>query len=93
MLNNFQEKIKLIHYNIQLWKYHIKEPVQWTLWYWILRCRSLYRYRIFIYFVGVSFILFLFGIYRFIKEHESLIVFIYIIWFFSSLFYIEFIRV
>jgi hypothetical protein len=65
MLNNFQEKIKLIHYNIQLWKYHIKEPDQWTLWYWILRSRSLYRFRIFI----------------------------YIIWFFSSLFYIEFIRV
>jgi hypothetical protein len=73
MLNNFQEKIKLIHYNIQLWKYHIKEPDQWTLWYWILRSRSLYRFRIFIYFVGVIFILFLFGIYRFIKEHESLI--------------------
>jgi hypothetical protein len=93
MFNDFQDKVKLINYNIQIWKYHIKEPGIGTLWYWVIRSRSYFRLRIFIYLIGLILILFLFSIYRFIKEHESLIVFIYIIWFFSSLFYIEFIIV
>lgn len=92
-LNNLQEKIKLIKYNIELIRYHIKEPEPGTVWYCTIESRSYFILRALIYCVGVTCILGLFTIYRFIKEHESLVVFSYIVWFFSSLFYIEFIRV
>ena len=90
---NLKKKVELIKYNIKLAKYHIKDPEPGTLWYCIIDCRSYFLFRVVIYGIGVIAIFFLFSIYRFIKEHESLVVFIYIIWFFSSLFYIEFLRV
>ena len=93
MFNDFKEKIELIKYNIKLLKYHLKEPDPGTLWYSWLYSHSRFLYKVWLYFIGVLFIFFLFIIYRFIKQHESLVVFIYIYWFFFSLFYIEFIRV
>ena len=93
MFNDFKEKIELIKYNIKLLKYHLKEPDPGTLWYSWLYSRSRFLGKVWLYFIGVLFIFFLFIIYRFIKQHESLVVFIYIYWFFLSLFYIEFIRV
>ena len=91
--NNLKEKVELIKYNIKLIKYHIKDPEPGTLWYSIVDCRSYFLVRVLIYGIGVILIFFLFSIYRFLREHESLVVFVYIIWFFSSLFYIEFLRV
>ena len=91
--NNLKEKVELFQYNIKLIKYHLKDPDPGTLWYCIIDCRSYFIFRVVIYGIGAMIILFFFGIYRFIKEHESLVVFVYIIWFFSSLFYIEFLRV
>jgi len=93
MLNKLKYKIDLIQYNIKVLKYHLKEPDPGTLWYSWLYSYYRYLYKAWLYFIGVLFIFFLFVIYRFIKQHESLIVFVYIFWFFSSLFYIEFIRV
>lgn len=93
MFNDFKDKIKLIKYNIKLLKYHLKEPDPGTLWYSWLYSRYRFLCKVWLYFIGVLFIFFLFIIYRFIKQHESLVVFIYIYWFFLSLFYIEFIRV
>lgn len=93
MFNDFKEKIELIKYNIKLLKYHLKEPDPGTLWYSWLYSRYRFLGNVWLYFIGVLFIFFLFIIYRFIKQHESLVVFIYIYWFFLSLFYIEFIRV
>ena len=89
---NLKEKVELINYNIKLIKYHIKDPEPGTLWYSFIDCRSYFIFRVLIYGFGVTLILIFFSIYRFIKEHESLVVFVYIIWFFSSLFYIEFLR-
>ena len=88
-----KDNVELINYNIKLIKYHIKDPEPGTLWYSLIDCRSYFLFRVLIYAFGVFLILFFFTIYRLVKEHESLVVFIYIIWFFSSLFYIEFIRV
>ena len=88
-----KDNVEIINYNIKLIKYHIKDPEPGTLWYSLIDCRSYFIIRVLIYAFGVFLILFFFIIYRFIKEHESLIVFIYIIWFFSSLFYIEFLRI
>lgn len=89
---NLKEKVELIHYNIKLIKYHLKDPDPGTLWYSLIDCRSYFLFRVLIYGFGVILILILFSTYRFLKEHESLVVFVYIIWFFSSLFYIEFLR-
>ena len=91
--NDFQEKVKLIKNNIKILKYHLKEPDPGTLWYSLRDSRFLLKLRLFSYLIGVIFILFFFSIFRFIYEHESLVVFIYILWFCSSIFYIEFIRV
>lgn len=93
IFNDFQEKVKLIKNNIKILKYHLKEPDPGTLWYFLRDSRFLLKLRLFSYLIGVIFILFLFSIFRFIYEHESLVVFIYILWFCSSIFYIEFIRV
>ena len=93
IFNDFQEKVKLIKNNIKILKYHLKEPDPGTLWYCLRDSRFLLKLRLFSYLIGVIFILFLFSIFRFIYEHESLVVFIYIVWFCSSIFYIEFIRV
>ena len=93
MFNHLKEKLELIKYNIKLVRYHLKEPDPGTLWYSWLYSRSRFLYKIWLYFIGVLFFFFLFIIYRFIKQHESLVVFVYIYWFFLSLFYIEFIRV
>jgi len=93
MLDNLKYKVELIRYNIKLLKYHLQEPDPGTLWYSWLYSHYRYLYKAWLYFIGVIFTFFLFSIYRFIKQHESLIVFVYIFWFFSSLFYIEFIRV
>jgi hypothetical protein len=90
---NFRKKMKLIHFRIEDFKYQLEDPEPGTFIYIFLHS-NFYRWlRIFFYIISVSFILIIFTIYKFIKEHESLIVFIYIIWFFFSLFYIEFIRV
>merc|ERR1711920_732996 len=78
--------LKPLDYIIKLIKYHIKDPEPGTLWYSLIDCRSYFLFRVLIYGLGVILILFFFSIYRFIKEHESLVVFVYIIWFFSSLF-------
>jgi hypothetical protein len=89
----FVKKIELIHYYIKRFKYQLEDLEPGTFVYIFLHS-NFYRWsRIFLYIISVSLILILFAIYKFVKEHESLIVFIYIIWFFSSLFYIEFIRV
>ena len=93
MFNDFKDKIELIKYNIKLLKYHLKEPDPGTLWYSWLYSRYRFLGKVWLYFIGVLFIFFLFIIYRFIKQHDSLVGFIYIYWFFLSLFYIEFIRV
>ena len=97
MFNDFKEKVELIKYNIKILKYHFKEPDPGTLWYCLRYCLRtsplLLKLRLFIYLLGIIFTLFLFSIFRFIYKHESLVVFIYIVWFFSSIFYIEFIRV
>ena len=93
IFNDFQEKVKLIKNNIKILKYHLKEPDPGTLWYCLRDSRFLLKLRLFGYLIGVIFILFLFSIFRFIYEHESLVVFIYIVWFCFSIFYIEFIRV
>jgi hypothetical protein len=93
IFNDFKEKVELIQYNIKLLRYHIKEPDPGTLWYSWIYSRYCYLGKAWIYFICVLITFFIFIIYRFIKQHESLVVFIYIFWFFSSLFYIEFIRV
>lgn len=93
IFKNINDNLKLIQYNIKLLKYHIKEPDPGTLWYSWLYSHYRYLVKIWFYFIGVLIIFVIFIIYRFIKQHESLVVFIYIFWFFSSLFYIEFIRV
>jgi hypothetical protein len=90
---NLIKKIQLFNYNIKLIKYHIKDPEPGTFWYSIIDCRSYFLLRVLVYKIGVIFILLLFGIYKFLKKHESLIVFTYIIWFCFSLFYIEFLRI
>ena len=74
-------------------KLYINESEPGTFWYVLLNSHIFFLVRAFIYFFGVVFTLFFFSIYKIFKRHESLFVFIYIIWFFSSLFYIEFIRV
>lgn len=89
----FKKKVKLIIDYIKTLKYHLKEPDPGTLWYCLRDSRFLIKLRSLGYLIGVIFILFLFSIFRFIYEHESLVVFSYIVWFCSSLFYIEFIRV
>jgi len=93
MFNALKERIELIQYNIKLLKYHLKEPDPGTLWYSWLYSYYLFIIKAWLYFISLLLIFFIFIIYRFIKQHESLIVFIYIYWFFLSLFYIEFIRV
>jgi len=90
---NFYKKIELIRFYMRDFKYQLEDPEPGTFIYIFLYSDFYFWLRIFFYIISVSFILFIFAIYKFIKEHESLIVFIYIIWFFSSLFYIEFIRV
>jgi hypothetical protein len=90
---NFRKKIELIRFYIQYFKYQLEDSEPGTFVYIFLHSNFYHWSRIFFYIVSVSFILMLFAIYKFVKERESLIVFIYIIWFFSSLFYIEFIRV
>jgi membrane protein YdbS with pleckstrin-like domain len=84
--NNLQKEIKLI-------KYCIKEPEFGTIWYWVLTSNTYFRFKVFIYLLGVIFILFIFNICRYVKKYLSLVVFIYIAWFCFSIFYIEFIRV
>jgi hypothetical protein len=71
----------------------IHESGPGTFWYVFLNSHFFFLLRGFTYFFGVVLILSLFSLYKLFKQHESLFVFIYIIWFFSSLFYIEFIRV
>lgn len=93
MFNDLKKKVQLIKCNIKILKYHYKEPDPGTIWYFFRDSRFLLRIRLFFYLIGIIFILFLFSIYRFLYEHESLVVFIYIVWFCFSLFYIEFIRV
>ena len=91
--DNLQEGIKLIRYNIIVFQYHLKEPELGTIWYLVLTSHFYFRLRVFIYLIGVILILFIFNICRYVKKYISLVVFIYIVWFCSSLFYIEFIRV
>jgi hypothetical protein len=84
---------KLTLGNLQYFKLYINESEPGTFWYVLLNSNLFFLVRVFIYFFGVLSILILFSFYKTFKQHESLFVFIYIIWFFSSLFYIEFLRV
>ena len=94
----FKSSYKIIYeditfLNLQYLKSYINESEPGTFWYVLLNSNIFFLLRAFIYFIGVLFILFLFSFYKLFKRHESLFVFIYIVWFFSSLFYIEFLRV
>ena len=97
IINNLSETKKIVLYNVKLFKYHLYDPDPGTFWYclryWIDTSYSYFVLKAFIYFIGVLCTFFIFIIYRFIKEHESLVLFIYIVWFCSSLFYIEFIMI
>jgi hypothetical protein len=96
--NLIQKKIKNVYdgitlLNIRYLKLYINKSKPGTFWYVLLNSHLFFLLRAFLYFFGVLFILFIFSMYKVFKQHESLFVFLYIIWFFSSLFYIEFIRV
>jgi len=92
-INYFKELLDLVIYNYKILRYHIKEPFPGTHWYFMKRSRFYFRIQALIWIILVIFVFLIFNICRFFTRYESLVVFIYIIWFFSSLFYIEFIRV
>lgn len=73
------------------------DPDPGTFWYclqyWIETSYCYFVFKAFFYFVGVFITFVLFILYRFIQEHESLILFIYLICFCSSLFYVKFIMI
>lgn len=92
-LYQLKANLELIEYNIKLLKYHINKPEPGTLWYWVVRSRYLFCIKVYIYIFGVIFIFFIFTICKFLRRYQSFVLFIYLCWFFSSLFYIEFIRV
>jgi len=92
-VHKIKEKVELYYYNIQLLKRHITNPEFGTVWYWTIGSRSYFFIKVFIYLFIVLGIFFLFIIGRTLRKYQSLVLFIYICWFFSSLFYIEFIRV
>merc|ERR1712224_428500 len=85
--------IKLFFYNFKLFKYKLKKPKFGTFWYCVKESRFYFKLRILIYIISVILIFILFIFARFLREYQSLVFFIYLIWFFCSLFYIEFIRV
>jgi hypothetical protein len=92
-IDHFKEFLDLLIYNFKILKYHIKEPFPGTHWYFFKRSRLYFRIQAVIWIILVIIVFFIFNTCRLIKKYESLLVFIYIIWFFSSLFYIEFIRI
>ena len=92
-LFRLKKKLELIKHNTKLIKYHINKPEPGTIWYWMVRSRYLFFMKVYIYFFGVIFIFFIFIICKYLRRYQSLAFFIYLCWFFSSLFYIEFIRV
>jgi hypothetical protein len=90
-IKNVYDRITLL--NMRHLKLYINKSKPGTFWYVLLNSHLFFLLRAFTYFFGVLFILLIFSIYKLFKQHESLFVFLYIIWFFSSLFYIEFLRV
>jgi hypothetical protein len=90
-MKNVYDGITLL--NIRHLKLYINNSKPGPFWYVLLNSHLFFLSQAFIYFFGVLFILFIFSMYKLFKQHESLFVFLYIIWFFSSLFYIEFLRV
>jgi len=88
-----KKKSELIKYNIKLLKYHMNKPEPGTLWYSMVRSRYLFFIKVYIYIFGTILIFFIFIIGKFLRRYQSLVLFIYLCWFFFSLFYIEFIRV
>ena len=92
-VHKIKEKVKFFYYDLKLLKHHIKEPEFGTIWYWILGSRSYFFIKVIIFFFIALATFFLFIIGRILRKYQSLVLFVYICWFFSSLFYIEFIRV
>jgi len=93
MFKWFRDKIKLFEYYKFLYNQNLKDPEPGTFCYFMSISIFFFKIRLYLLLFGVIFILFIFWIWRLINKYESLVVFIYIVWFCFSLFYIEFIRV
>jgi hypothetical protein len=82
---------QLINYNIAL--FEEDGPMPGTIFFFFEYSSFLNYIRAFFFYCIILFLLILFIIYRFLPENESFVILLYIIVFFSSLFYIEFIRI
>jgi hypothetical protein len=82
---------QLIIYNKALLKE--EGPMPGTIFFFFEYSPFLNYMRAFLFYWTTLFLLISFIIYRFVPEHESLVILLYIITFFSSLFYIGFIRI
>lgn len=90
----YKEIRKIIKNKIFYFKryYFPKEPEVDSFWYFIVNyvfhSRSVFKIRFVIFLIIASFIIIIFIIYRFIWEHESLVLMVFILIFCSTLFYI-----
>ena len=86
----YKEITNIIKKKIKFFKeyYFPEEPEVYSFWYFVITSKRLLIMKLLIYNILAVFILIIFFIYRFIWEHESLVLMVFIIIFCSTLFYI-----